>query len=347
MKNIEVPLILSPGPGNPGNRRSAFFDMPDGRLMLMYSHFYGEYNAANDHSPAYVAARISRDDGQTWTEDDHILLANEGGRNTVSTSMLDMRDNTTALFYARKESLADCRPVVRRAADPLSSWGKPVEIITDKVAYYVVNNDRVVRLDSGRILVPVAQHGEPGTEFVQRGRAVCYLSDDDGQTWRRGATTLEQHLLPSDPSGLQEPGVIELHDGRVMMFCRGGGGRHYLSWSQDGGDTWCPVEASSFDSPCSPASIKRMPTTGDLLMVWNNNGADNTRTPLTIATSPDDGKTWRGVQNVEDSRNSHYCYVAIHFRDGHVLLGYSAGQRDGTRLNETRIVRFPVDSLYT
>jgi hypothetical protein len=52
-----------------------------------------------------------------------------------------------------------------------------------------------------------------------------------------------------------------------MMFIRAQMGSQYLSWSSDGGDTWSEPKASDIVSPLSPASIKRIPKTGDLLMV--------------------------------------------------------------------------------
>ena len=174
---------------------------------------------------------------------------------------------------------------------------------------------------------------------------MCYLSDDEGGTWYRSASVLEQHLLPDCPRGLQEPGVVELRDGRLLMFCRGSGGRHYLSHSEDGGERWTPVVASEFASPCSPVSIKRIPRNGDLLLVFNNNGADDRRTPLTVATSSNEGETWGSVRNIEADPVGHYCYVAIHFRAGNVLLGYSAGTRGPAGLNTTKVVSLPLEDL--
>ena len=40
--------------------------------------------------------------------------------------------------------------------------------------------------------------------------------------------------------------------------------------STDGGDTWSDFEAMGIASPNSPATIERVPSTGDLLLVWNN-----------------------------------------------------------------------------
>jgi len=102
----------------------------------------------------------------------------------------------------------------------------------------------------------------------------------------------------------------------------------------------------------SPASIKRIPKTGDLLAVWNNHANVDAehkgkRTPLHAAISKDDGRTWQQPQSIEDDPNGWYCYTAIEFVGDFVLLGHCAGDRkkDGG-LATTQITRFPLDWLY-
>ena len=71
------------------------------------------------------------------------------------------------------------------------------------------------------------------------------------------------------------------------------------------------------------------------------------RTPLNVAISKDDGKTWQNVKAIEDDPDGWYCYTAIEFVGDHVLLGHCAGNRkkDGG-LSTTQVTRFSVDWLY-
>ena len=65
-------------------------DLADGRIMLVYSRFIG---GRVDHPKANLAARCSADGGATWTQDDvQITVGDEGGMNTMSPSLLRMRD---------------------------------------------------------------------------------------------------------------------------------------------------------------------------------------------------------------------------------------------------------------
>ncbi len=125
------------------------------------------------------------------------------------------------------------------------------------------------------------------------GRLFSYYSDDNGRTWKAG-----REVQNPDNIITQEPGLIELANGNIMMFIRTDAGFQYISFSSDKGETWSPAERSDIRSPLSPASIERISFTGDLLMVWNNNGGEDPvmkgkRTPLTVAISKDEGKTWR------------------------------------------------------
>jgi predicted neuraminidase len=151
----------------------------------------------------------------------------------------------------------------------------------------------------------------------------------------------------------QEPGVVELKDGRLMMFSRTTDGSQFVCYSSDRGETWTDAEPSNIISPCSPASIERIPATGDLLLVWNNHKdvepqyQGSKRTPLTVAISKDEGKTWESLHRLEDNPSGWYCYIAIDFVGDHVLLGHCAGDRSrGTSLHTTQITRFPIKMLY-
>ncbi len=341
--------LLPPGPDNPRNSEGDFLQLKDGRVLFVYTHFYG---GGADHSAARLAGRVSSDKGATWTERDMTILSNEGDMNVMSVSLLRLASGKIALFYVRKNSMTDCRQYMRISSDEAVTWSEPTLVVDDHVGYYVLNNDRVVQLRSGRLIVPVALHNTP--EYAApdwAGTIMCYLSDDEGATWRRSE---DQRVGRSETGArvtLQEPGVIQLKDNRLMMFCRTTSGCQYVSFSEDDGDHWLDFAPSNIISPCSPASIERIPTTGDLLLVWNNHenvdaAHRGKRTPFNVAISRDEGRTWENIKTLEDDPNGWYCYTAVDFVDDHILLGHCAGDRCTGGLNTTQITRFPIDWLY-
>lgn len=338
-------LQLNPSDHNPRNSEGDFITLKDGRILFIYSHFT---SGVGDHASAVIASRVSNDEGVSWSEKDIILFSNESGLNLMSVSLLRLINGDIALFYLRKNSLTDCRPILRISRDECNTWGEEIECINeDKIGYYVLNNDRVIQLDNGRLLMPLSQHAAPEKEWSATGRIQTYYSDDNGRSWNAG-----KELENPDQVMLQEPGVVALNDGRILMFMRNNSGFQYISYSADQGVSWSPAEASTIKSPRSPASIERIPETGDLIMVWNNNGGEieaiaGKRTPFNIGISKDEGKTWQGVRTLADDPDGWYCYTAVDFTEGHVLLGHCAGNNEvRSGLAITHISRISLEWIY-
>lgn len=354
-----VVLEIPPHPNNPRNSEGAFLALRDGRLLFAYSRFAG---GGGDDASAAIVARVSADGGRTWSAEDRPLIANEGAQNVMSVSFLRLRDDTPALFYLVKNGLHDCRLRLRLSPDEGQTWDAP-RLVIPAPGYFVVNNDRIIRLRTGRLLAPAAFHRrktETQTDFAgfdARGIFICFLSDDDGHTWRESRAWWALPL--AHEMGLQEPGVVELRDGRLFAWCRTGVGAQFGLFSSDGGDTWTPPAPTAFRSPCSSLSLKRIPATGDLLAVWNDVSGrypvprpsvfNMGRTPLAAAISPDDGVTWGHCTLLEDDPERGFCYTALHCtEDRHVLLAYCAGGRatGGHVLSALRITRVPLSVLY-
>lgn len=341
----EIVLRLEPGPDNPRNSEGDFITLKDGRIMFIYSRYFG--TTGGDHSPAYLAARFSKDGGKTWTSEDVKVVEREGTMNVMSVSLLRLQNGAIALFYLKKNSETDCIPMVRFSSDEAKTWSDPIPCITDKKGYFVLNNNRVIQLKNGRLLMAVNLYNIANGSLLNKGSLWSYYSDDNGQTWKSGIE------VPNPDKFLtQEPGIVELKNKDILMIIRSNPGVQCISYSKDKGVTWSPVKPSDIKSPVSPASIERIPSTGDLLLVWNNNGGDDPaikgkRTPLTVAISKDEGKTWQKIKNVEDDPDGWYCYIAIHFVGKDVLLGHCAGNRPkGTGLAVTQITKLSLDWIY-
>lgn len=348
-KEIQEPITtlkLTPSENNPRNSEGDFITLKDGRILFIYSRYSGD--SSSDHAPASLAGRYSMDGGKTWTSKDEVIVPNEGGMNVMSVSLLRLKNEEIALFYLKKNSVEDCIPMMRISLDEAKTWSEPIKCITDKQGYFVLNNDRVIQLKNGRIIMAVAMHNTPGGTLTSNGYLFSYYSDDNGRTWQSGFEVPDTTKIIT-----QEPGLIELKDGRIMMYIRASGGFQMLSFSEDHGVTWSHIRQSNIPSPRSPASIERIPSTGDWLLVWNNNDGSNPeikgkRTPLTTAISKDEGKTWKYVKNVQDDPDGHYCYIAIHFVDDeNILISNCAGNRsERTGLSITDITLLDRSWLY-
>jgi len=341
-----VHLTLSPTPENPRNSEGGFIRLKDGKILFIYSHFTG---GSEDNASAHLASRISTDGGRTWSPQDQAVPARQGRENTMSVSLLRLNSGRIALFYLVRESWRDSRGYIQFSSDEARTWSQPQLTMSDQ-GYYVVNNDRLVQLASGRIVIPAAWHRPiKGKEFNYRATALCFLSDDDGKTWRQNRGIIQPP--PQGKSGLQEPLVVELKDRRLLMLCRTDLGSQYRCYSDDGGETWSDAQPADIKSPLSPASLKRIPSTGDLLLLWNDHSnidpsLKGKRTPLAAAVSSDDGKTWSASRIIESDPRGWFCYTAIEFIDNRVLLAYCGGNGAKDGLNTTRVTSVPLDWFY-
>ena len=97
-------------------------------------------------------------------------------------------------------------------------------------------------------------------------------------------------------------------------------------------------------APISPASIKRIPSTGDLLLVWNN--SPSARFPLTTAISKDEGKTWEHLKNLDDDARYTFSYTSINFVADRVLFTYYTNVGSAGANWSLKFKSLPVASLY-
>ena len=332
--------VFTAGPDGRYTRHSegAFLRLRDGSILFVYSRFTGD---SADDAPSDLCAMRSFDEGETWTEPETALsAARYGAKNIMSASLLRMQSGDVGLFFIVKASPAVSRIMLARSRDEGQSWYCDDECtLSDRPGYYVLNNDRVIRLKSGRILMPLTYHrGGHGREghmyFDGRGESVFLMSDDDGATWRESRDAVFAPFTHTD-TGLQENGAVELRAGAVWGYARTDQMVQYEYFSHDGGDTWTPAGPSRFSSPPSPMKISRREEDGMLYAVWNPipnyNGralskAGWGRTPLCLASSADEGKTWSAPRVIEGEEDHGYCYPALMFtRDGALLAAYCAG----------------------
>ena len=352
-------LFLSTGPDNPRNGEGAMIRRKDGSILLVYTAYYGDDWA--DHCSANLSAYISRDEGETWEGPRILVKKDEQAQNIMSVSLLRMNSGEIGLFYIRKvmvDGMGLDEIVLRRSADEGATWGE-AHVCLPSDDYRVLNNDRVVKLKSGRLLMPVAIHSPTHPGFgagYKRGEVVVYRSDDDGYNWTPSHRVLSP--FDHDRDGLQEPGVFELPDGKGWMFIRTPYGHQYESFSSDGGENWCPVRPSlNFPSPLSPMQVKTVgqytvaifnpvPRAAWKLMedkkyfwrVWG-------RTPYALSVSDDGGVTFSKTYLLEDDINDDYCYPAVIDGDDYFLVAYYHSNGTDVALNSLKVTKVAYNEI--
>ncbi len=324
---------------HPRYTEGSVLPLDDGSLLYTVSEFN---SGAGDHATAHIAATRSVNQGRTFAAA-FILQENIGKLNVMSSTLRWLNESKLGHFFLVKHSMQDLRVALRISSDGGQTFGDVIEI-TSSPGYHVMNNDRVVQLSSGRLVAPVAS-----TEDVEKSNhfvSLCYFSDDGGLTWNRSKNHVDYAKR-----GAMEPEVIEFLDGRLGMIFRTQLGHIGISYSTDQGETWGKADSWNVVAPESPATCRRIPTTGDLLLIWNDNyepgaGHQGKRIPLTAAISLDDGKTWRHKRNLEEGPNKTAAYASLTFHEDRAILTYTL-RNEQTGLRSHRFRSLPISWFYS
>lgn len=341
-------LFIGTSEGNPRNGEGAFIRLKNGDIMFGYTEFIG--NDWEDDAHAQMAALFSSDEGETWKNKRILFTKPETAKNIMCLSFLKMKNGDIGAFYIVKNADGTDKVVFTRSADEGETWSEPVSCMDclDIQDYFVINNDRVIRLKNGRIILPLARHTVLTEHKKFMPGEICFIiSDDDGESWYKTETELKCPFA-GNPDGYEEPGLYELSDGRLWCYIRTSLGFQFEAFSNDGGISWNePSPNLFFSSPCSPMLIKDVgkytvsvfnPVPEHLLRPecepWG-------RTPYVVAVSTDKGTTFEkeNVYYIEDDLDNGYCYPAVIEVNGGFLVAYYHSGNTDVCLNSTKVVK--------
>lgn len=338
----------------------AFLRLNDGGILFAYTRYNGA--SAWDEAPSSIVAVKSYDEGLTWTEPKEIFNAEKYGVKTIgSVSLLRMQNGDIGAFF-----LIDTNPgwthhiIFARSNDEGESFYSEVKECTFDLydGYFMLCNDSIRRLSSGRIIVPLTYHtgaykDTPEAHVDERGFGGFTYSDDDGETW----TTCDDELYQTfngTQTGLRYSNIVEIAPGVLKvtfgtdMMCQ------YHAFSTDNGSHWTPVEPSLFSSPCAPMKTVKNPANGKFYAIWNPvpnyNGRDGIainlgRTPLVWAELSGDSLRFDKINVIEGDPACGYSNPAVFFtKDGEMLLAYNSGcaEDNGSCMSKLTIAKVKI-----
>lgn len=150
------------------------------------------------------------------------------------------------------------------------------------------------------------------TSFVDR-------SESAGQSW--AASDL---IRAPQGVGLIQPTLWESEEG-LHMLMRSNAGRIFRSDSTDHGVTW--AEATPVDLPNPNSAIDVAQVSHGLIALAYNHAGGNwvQRSPMSIAFSRDDGKTWSKRVDVEGG-SGNFSYPTLLVRKDRLYMSYSSNR---------------------
>jgi predicted neuraminidase len=264
--------------------------------VLLAAWFGGKAEGAAD-----VKIWLARFDGKAWSKP--AVAAEEPGFPCWNPVLFRSRTKALFLFYKAGPNPMSWTAFVRRSADGGRTWDRAEPFPAGLLG--PIKNKPIQRAD-GTLLA--------GSSVESHRAWACWVerSADDGRTWRRHGPI----AVPGHPYGLIQPTLFERADGSVLALCRSRGlGLVCQSQSADGGQTWTPAKTTDLPNPGSGIDGVRA-ANGDFFLVYNHSKA--ARSPLNVARSADEGKTWRTVATLEDEAGE-FSYPAV-IQDGKGLL---------------------------
>jgi len=143
---------------------------------------------------------------------------------------------------------------------------------------------------------------------------VVHMERLAGGAWHRGGPL-------NDPSefGAIQPTILVHSKTRLQILCRSRQGVVTEAWSDDAGQTWSPMTATSLPNPSAGIDALRL-RDGRFLLVYNPSAQG--RDQLEIAVSSD-GKKWRQAVVLENAPGEYSYPAMIQSRDGLVHVTYT------------------------
>ena len=320
---INVERVLGPEVRTGDYKHPASFDeLRNGDLFLVFFSGQGEYN---DNSAAVFGARLVKNRTR-WSSP--AAIARDPFHSLGNPVIWQAPDGLVWLFYVSRYGThwADSRIAGKVSRDGARTWSDSFMVACDEGM--MVRGHPIV-LRNGAYLLPIYHEAGRDTEAVDAHCTSLFLQFDPAtKLWQPGGR-IRSRL------GNIQPAVVEDAPNHLLAFCRRGGdyagrpdGWLVRSESRDGGRLWSEGADSEFPNPNAAVDFIKL-RNGHLLLVFNNSFTN--RTPLTVAISTDNAKTFPYRRNIAEGPGDFGYPTAVQTRDEKIHVVYTSDERTVVR----------------
>jgi predicted neuraminidase len=319
---IEVERVFGPEtPTGPYKHPACITELHNGDLYLVFYGGKGEY--ANDTS---VFGSRKKKGSPQWSQPR--VIAHDPFRSVGNGVIWEAPDRTLWLFYVVRfgDTWSKSRIAAKISSDSGETWSDSSLIALDEG---MMVRGRPIVLSNGDYLLPVYHEVGDDRESVGAGSTSLFLRY---QTKTKEWTPTGR--IRSAKGNIQ-PAAVEVSPGRLIAYCRRGGGYGPATdgWlvraeSNDYGQTWSEGADSKFPNPNAAVDFLKL-RNGRLLLVYNDSMTQ--RTPLTVAVSTDQDKSYPHRKNIADGPGDFAYPVAIQTSDGKIHVVYTSDRRSTIR----------------
>jgi predicted neuraminidase len=309
--------LLVPGDAYPSIHGSSVVELDNGELLItwfagsrerapdtqIYSMRYS--TSSNTYAPANVVVRRNeKAEGAFWAD------------KTVGNTILYQDDDKILwLFYNAvmvRSGWSGALINYVTSHDNGRNWSPPKRFAT--VIGNLVKNPPL-RLSSNSFLVPCY------TEFLSHKSYVCKVTHENGKIVAKSCDA----QVPAE--GLIQPALVRTKSADIVMTLRDRSKQGvHLSRSLDGGETWSNPAQVGLPNPDSAIATITLDD-GRILLAYNH--SSEKRTPLSLAVSEDNGRSFMRMRDVEDGSGEFSYPSLLQSRDAliHLIYTYKRGQQ--------------------
>jgi len=298
-------LIFQKIPGYPAHHCSSITEAPNGDLLV--SWYGGSYESADDQ---VLFLSRHKKGSRSWSKPE--IIVRSPGKPPGNAILFTDRLKRIWLIWGRMDGTQPmsrgtgwdaCRLFYRTSSDNGVHWTKDQPFFHDTLGWLPRNLP--IYLSDGTLIVPISDerngHGVDLSFFLS--------TKDNGATWTRSGIM----------RGGEQPTFIQRADGSLLAYLRVRPNIKAAE-SHDGGKTWTEPRPTQWKNPDSGISMRRLKN-GHVLLVFNNQ--DHGRSPLHIARSLDDGRTWSKPLELETNPGEYSYPSILQTSDGKIHIVYT------------------------
>ncbi len=296
-------LLFERIPGAAVYHCSTIAEAANGDLLCLW--YGGSYESADDQT-LFLSRRLPGE--RTWQTPQVLIRGPEplpgngvifvDGHERVWIVWCRMEDTRP---LGRGQGWDNCRLMARLSNDHGQTWSEDTEFL--EATLRAVPRNPPVHLANGDLVLPMEAivDGVAGSIFL--------IGSEGGAHWRQGGFT---------PGGSQ-PAVIQRNDDSLFALMRQAPRLTQIE-SYDGGENWSEAVPSALRNPDAGISMTRL-TNGHVVVVFND--SELHRTPLSIARSLDEGRTWETPLHLESNPGEYSYPCVIQTSDGQIHVTYT------------------------
>ena len=315
---VSIERVFGPEvPTGPYKHPACLTELANGDLYLVYYGGQGEY--ARD--TAVFGSRLAKG-SSNWTTPQ--AIARDPFRSLGNGVIWQAPDGVVWLFYVVRygETWSTSRIQAKISRDNAVTWSDA--FMLHEGAGMMVRNRPIV-LHDGDYLLPIYHETGNDTEVVGADSTSLFLR------YQKASGQWKQTGAIKSKKGNIQPAVVEVAPGRLIAYCRRGGGYGPTTdgWmvraeSTDGGWTWSEGRDSAFQNPNAAVDFLKL-TSGNLLLVFNDSMSK--RTPLAAALSTDGDATYAHRRNIAEGAGDFAYPIVFQGADGRIHVVYTSNRR--------------------